>query len=77
MRGMGLEEIIATSMRAFDERIEELVADAGAMCRDHGGTEDEIEFFMDMQRQRLAPERVAFEKKLRLQFEHGCNTELN
>jgi hypothetical protein len=72
LTGMGLEETIATSMRAFDERVEELVIHAGELCREHGGDEAEVEFFMQMQRSRLEPEREAFHKKLRLAFEHGC-----
>jgi len=72
LTGMTVEQVIAISMQAFDERVEELVEHAGQMCREHGGDESEVEFFMQMQRERLAPEREAFHKKLRLAFEHGC-----
>jgi hypothetical protein len=73
LRGMNLEQILDVSMRALDERFEEIITNVGDMIRDHGGTEEEAEFAREWQRHFLKEERAIVERKLRLALEHDCD----
>ena len=50
VRGMNLDQIMALSAASLDEWAEEAVDNAGKLCRDLGGTEDEIEAMRELQR---------------------------
>ena len=71
LRGMSLDQIVATAAAAFDERFEEAIDDAASMVRDHGGTEDEIEAMCERSRQMLEQGRKAELAELRAWLERG------
>ena len=54
------------------ETFDEMVDNAGKLCRDHGGTEDEIELVCELQRQWLEEERDVYLAKLRGWLERDC-----
>ena len=72
LRGMNMAEVMATSAAALDETFDEMVDNAGKLCRDHGGTEDEIESVRELQRQWLEEERDVYLAKLRGWLERDC-----
>jgi hypothetical protein len=74
IRGMNLDQVMAVSAAALDETFEEMVDNAGNLCRDHGGTEDEIESMREWQRQRLTEGRDEQLAKLRAWLERGCES---
>ena len=72
LRGMNLERIVATAAAAFDERAQAMIDGAADIVRDHGGTEDEVESFCDLQRQRFERDRDEQLAKLRAWLQRGC-----
>ena len=71
VRGMNLDQVMSVSAAALDETFEEMVDNAGNLCRDHGGTEEEIETVRDWQRQQLERDRDEHLAKLRAWLKRG------
>jgi hypothetical protein len=71
LRGMNMAEVMATSATALSEIFEEMIGNAGTLCRDHGGTEDEIESVRELQRRWLEGDRDVQLAKLRGWLERG------
>ena len=74
VRGKSLDQVMTISAEAFDEALEEMIDNAGNLCRDHGGTEDEVESAREMQRQSLMEVRDEKLIELRRWLERGCES---
>ena len=74
IRGMNLDEVMAVTAMALDETFEEMVDNAGKLCRDHGGTEEEIKSVRDFQRQQLEECRAAKLDELRSWLLRDCES---
>jgi uncharacterized protein YggL (DUF469 family) len=74
LRGMSLEQIMATSAAAFDDLFEEIIGNAENICRDHGGTQKEIESITRLAAKELEECRAEHLKELRSWLEHGGQT---
>ena len=71
LRGMNMAEVMATSAAALDETFDEMVDNAGKLCRITAAP-NEIELVCELQRQWLEEERDVNLAKLRGWLERDC-----
>lgn len=74
LRGMNMAEVMATTATALDESFEEMICNAGDLCRDMGGTEGEIDSMRELQRDWLEAERGAYLAQVRGWLDRDCKS---